>query len=436
MEVRNDRETGACLRKEFRMAFKYVDLSGSDKRGVEQFTEFDPDTPMVSVSEWLSRPRDVERRSRLKESLIFHMSLGSKELFHSNTWAWLMERDISFVKLFFPDIPEDVPLTITREEGNRDLTIWVNRGTPKEKAYVIENKFKSIPRRGQLIQYEGEVGPKFQKGVITGIEKPTWMSEDDVAHWRFLSYQELSRDLRDIVEKSSQLGEYKTIMLDYCTMIDDMNSVLLNFLNSRETKLLTTEECLSLSDVRLEDLVNKVSAERFIAWLQGQEKIVSMKKMVEEKGLKFLICTDYSKKHSIVDVRIINDARPENEIIKDHGVNSPWLMGVQIENDNYGRCFQVGAQTKKINGKNWGHEDIFNKFNELGWLPSKNDLPNSTKKRVQYGRYEVRGKYSFVYQPEKLTDMTYEALYKKLLVDMTIACDFIEKHNVQSILCQ
>ena len=80
------------------------------------------------------------------------------------------------------------------------------------------------------------------------------------------------------------------------------------------------------------------------------------------------------------------------------------------------------------------HEDIFNKFNQLGWLPNKTDLPNSTKKRVQYGRYEVRGKYSFVYQPERLMDLSYAALYKKILSDMRVASDFIEQHDIQMIL--
>ena len=36
----------------------------------------------------------------LKKNPILHMSLGSKELFHSNFWAWLFEIDKEFVKVF------------------------------------------------------------------------------------------------------------------------------------------------------------------------------------------------------------------------------------------------------------------------------------------------------------------------------------------------
>ena len=38
----------------------------------------------------------------LKNSLMYQMSLGSKELFHSNVWGWLLENDKSFIKVFYP----------------------------------------------------------------------------------------------------------------------------------------------------------------------------------------------------------------------------------------------------------------------------------------------------------------------------------------------
>jgi hypothetical protein len=42
----------------------------------------------------------------LKKSLVFAMSKGSHELFHTNIWAWLIERDKKFCKVFFPMLPE------------------------------------------------------------------------------------------------------------------------------------------------------------------------------------------------------------------------------------------------------------------------------------------------------------------------------------------
>ena len=378
-----------------------------------------------------------EIRSRLKGSLLFYMSLGSKELFHSNTWAWLIERDNNFARIFFPSIPQGAAITVTREEKNRDLTIWVNKGTNNAQAYVIENKFKSIPRRGQLVQYENEVGSEFKEGVVTGIARPSWMEEANVSRWRFVSYPEISSAIRKVTDRGTCLsGYYKEIIKEYCTMIEDMSELLNKFLAPYPTTLLTTKQCLALSDVRLEDLVNKLSAERFANWLRNQPEIIDIEQRVRVRGLRFFVFTDYLKKHSIVDIRIVQDSRSDDAVIKDHGGTSPWLLGIQIEDDVYGRCFQVGGQVKKSNGHGWRHNEIFEKFNQLGWLPLKEDVMNAKKVRVPYGRYEVHGKYSFVYQPEGLLDMSYSSLKDKIVSDMNEACDFIENVDVQGVLTE
>lgn len=109
-----------------------------------------------------------ENIERLKNSPIYAMSLGSKELFHSNFWAWLMKKDLGFIEVFFEeriDNPE-----VKREEENRDLTIWENRWD--QKAYVIENKIKAIPTREQLVKYQESLKEKFVKGILTGLRKP------------------------------------------------------------------------------------------------------------------------------------------------------------------------------------------------------------------------------------------------------------------------
>ena len=61
-------------------------------------------------------------------------------------------------------------------------------------------------------------------------------------------------------------------------------------------------------------------------------------------------------------------------------------------------------------------------------------MTNAKKVRVPYGRYEVHGKYSFVYQPEGLLDMSYSSLKNKIVSDMKAACDFIETVDVQGVL--
>ena len=86
---------------------------------------------------------------KLKSSLIYQMTLASKELFHSNVWAWIITKDHSIAKSVFFDLIEGENVRVTREEHHRDLTIYDNTGL-----FIIENKIKSIANLDQLVEYQ------------------------------------------------------------------------------------------------------------------------------------------------------------------------------------------------------------------------------------------------------------------------------------------
>ena len=71
----------------------------------------DPSRAQVSVPEIY-----YEAVEKLKPSLVFAMSKGSHELFHSNIWAWLIEKDSRFARAFIPDIKGEIE-AVKREEG-------------------------------------------------------------------------------------------------------------------------------------------------------------------------------------------------------------------------------------------------------------------------------------------------------------------------------
>ena len=116
----------------------------------------------------------------LKQSLLYQMSLGSKELYHSNVWAWLIENDPAFIKAFVPDfddntyeIVEHEPeyKHVLREYNHRDIIIWLHKKGSDEKCfYVIENKIKSLQSESQLKDYSENLGDyTMLGGVVTGI---------------------------------------------------------------------------------------------------------------------------------------------------------------------------------------------------------------------------------------------------------------------------
>ena len=83
----------------------------------------------------------------LKNSPLYAMSLGGRELYHSNFWEWLMKKDKEFIKAF--GIEDVDNTTVTREEKHHDLTIHTADG----KIYIIENKIKSLASQEQLDRY-------------------------------------------------------------------------------------------------------------------------------------------------------------------------------------------------------------------------------------------------------------------------------------------
>jgi hypothetical protein len=106
----------------------------------------------------------------LTNNFLFQASLGSKELFHSNMLAWLLEQESAngrmeafhlflnqFIGKGLPELDSrKLSFEIQREQLNIDLIIkWQDQC--EWKMVFIENKMKSIPTREQLADYDAKI---------------------------------------------------------------------------------------------------------------------------------------------------------------------------------------------------------------------------------------------------------------------------------------
>ena len=108
---------------------------------------------------------------KLKNNPIFHLSLSSKELFHSNFLAWLAvdkKTQALFKKILSTWLGEDTfdyntdCMEVKREYKNFDFSICEKITNDKESKtgrirLVLENKFKSIAYKAQLENYQKKV---------------------------------------------------------------------------------------------------------------------------------------------------------------------------------------------------------------------------------------------------------------------------------------
>ena len=129
---------------------------------------------------WLSSKKKCIMRLTIYESVrnlegstMFHMSLGSKELFHSNFLHWIsiinwdvflmIMHGLADVKRFWWEDSyclDKNNLEVRRESQSFDLSIYIlieeTTGEKKQKwipVLVLENKVKSIPYKEQLRIY-------------------------------------------------------------------------------------------------------------------------------------------------------------------------------------------------------------------------------------------------------------------------------------------
>lgn len=173
--------------------------------------------------------------NNLSDNMMFRLSLTSKELFHSNFWAWLLEEYPDSAKVFYNDYSnEDTVSKVLREKNNTDLSFWIN-----EELIIIENKFKSFPDLEQLKKY-AKSHSKLKRMILISFYKPLFLNPDtksftqkysqgcEIWHYQdeeanfeieYVSYDIFNKRLSNFA-KSLVAGDNKIFIENYIQMLD------------------------------------------------------------------------------------------------------------------------------------------------------------------------------------------------------------------------
>ena len=370
----------------------------------------------------------------LKKSPIYAMSLCSKELFHSNFWAWLMEQDERFIEIFFENDNNKELERISREEGHRDITIYrkIDKNNKKEKpdVYVIENKLKSIPTEEQLNNYRTEVEKWgiWKSGVLTGVKAPLF---ELPCGWRFLSHREIAKRIWDTAQSSSEdaIKRNLEIIKEYCVILNDICDILEYTLESTDNTFYYAVD--RLYEIRISDIAQKMKAEHFLAYLR---------KFLKEKESELpTVYNDFKLKTGVSfhNGKATIDARYSSWVDK----STHWFcIGVQMEGYQYRRLIEQDTRTSNLEG-------LFDKFksSDIGWFDDTYDKythreifghpttmkPHGDKK---YNKYEDSS-YNFVYQyydlfinvsENEIEYFSYEEICQSIYADLKQAYSWIK----------
>lgn len=311
---------------------------------------------------------------RLKASPVYSMSLGSKELFHSNFWAFLIgtKEYRGLINAFFPDFSLEAFEKVTREDGHRDLTIYDKDG----REFVIENKIKSYPDEDQLKRY-GNESKNFASGAITGIKNPPF----ELEKWRFVSYAEIAAKLKEL---NGNVADYKhDVVNDYCNVLESIDALMSMALGADEGYLAYWNEKFdaALKEVKLIDVFKKNKADDFVKYLSGcrrggkGENHMDKYKKWEKNGIRFYTEKGFYNCKATLSFGFYvgEDKKSCRETI-----------GVQIEENQF-RLYKWNSGMSA--------DEVFKEYSEKGWFDPSYDMYENRMVHGYKTKMKIRSKY-------------------------------------------
>lgn len=319
---------------------------------------------------------------KLKNNPIFQLSLSSKELFHSNFLAWLAEDDNTrcvFNKVMQTWLDDKNweykpnEMEVKREYNHFDfcvcdkLTIDGNDVTGSVQV-VLENKFKSIAYKAQLVDYkdrtktlneegyenkykaeEANNGKILPRGWRDEVEHPNtkyilltladnFLDKDEIQSlgWKIVTYAEYAKLLRTVVgelkddEIKGNKAFYVELIAQYCNFIEmfseHINECLDNVKENNYWDILKNDD---FTAVRCNDIWQKVVMHKYAQELfkLTQEKFPNTKIVFDDKDS----WNDTSDRPLMIRVAYFrNEALVELKYLLNNGV----VFCVQQQGDN------------------------------------------------------------------------------------------------------
>lgn len=293
----------------------------------------------------------------LKGNPMFHLSLGSKELFHSNFLEFLWEQNpTAFLEMLkeivikekdknqIQDLIKKIDknkeyLKLAREKEHFDICIFHNESNKIVYDIIIENKVKSIPYKAQLCEYIDKIRKKKQSPVYILLSLAQNFAEqaEISKSWNVIDYKELESKIKTYYSNDNQY------INDYCLLIKNLNEL--------EEKLFTNNEKFfngkiyeSLKEIRLHDLYLKQSGSIFIGEISQRIKskikeaiIIIGKENRDDKSHKIFLSNTMNNGKSTLTATILFGKA---------------FYTIQIEGDQYRHMFNSAGLAAKSCKKN------------------------------------------------------------------------------------
>ena len=222
---------------------------------------------------------------------LFRLSLGSKELFHSNFLEFLWDLDVDdghihFIKMINEllgetHLKEDRSLVyyLSREKENFDICIYHMDGNSIIYDLILENKVKSIPYKEQLDKYSNRITKKNAKVSPKKshlISKPSYLllslatdfpDMSILTPWKTVHYDTLESAIKNQSWPQNKPGSsYIDKYRDFILSLNELGGAVLN--NYLAEPLF--QDVKTFKDKRLHDLYIKLRCTSFMLELKSR----------------------------------------------------------------------------------------------------------------------------------------------------------------------
>ncbi len=212
---------------------------------------------------------------------IFKMSLGSKELFHSNfleyLWSIDTQKFIGLINALFGeevlDKNNSTSYELSREKENFDICIHHQEGKKTVYDVIIENKVKSIPNKQQLDDYVGKVNNHKQVHanylLLSLIEDfPDKAKIEAEGIWTIVNYNHLHTAIANSFPKDeSNHSVYIKDYLDFIHLMQELQKEIIPYPFVDKTLWPNYGD---YKTYRLHDLYIKLRGLKFLAMLKNE----------------------------------------------------------------------------------------------------------------------------------------------------------------------
>lgn len=293
---------------------------------------------------------------RLKANPVYCLSLGSRELFHSNLLGWLFEKYPRTISILAGPVMPDW-IKVEREKMNLDLLIRFGQAGLRH-AIVVEVKVKDAPGKKQLEIYDEKIegeqskaglqGYSVRKVLLSLVEMPNEMK--GVETWQFLELAEVGRRIMSLVTEGGFEADDAVIIRKYAQLCVDLGELVakaaevdaharIYFFPKSGMESYTNEIDAALRELRFDDTMKK---RRAVALRQEIEKRAAG---FDPSDLEFRTNSDLNNKTpSVGAALILKFPAPRVETI---------ALEVNIQGEQYRRVisFDGFSVAKRKDGK-------------------------------------------------------------------------------------